>query len=170
MENYASQFLSSSCAAPVTYQANCTAHIRPTGPIPTWFYSQTVYQRTRTPGRSTTLSAVITEIVKGKGMFLIQRSILSVGPLKALYTFCPPRQTCSFRHQLGFSGKHSSHGAITRNDKSLTFPSLSKARYSFIQLSQLGRQWRERKCPIFETVAKGFRTRAHFIVRRAFYQ
>ena len=31
----------------------------------------------------------------------------------------------------------------------------SIARYSFIQLSELGRQWRERKCPNFETVAKG---------------
>ena len=40
--------------------------------------------------------------------------------------------------------------------KSLTFPPLSKARYSFIQLSQQGHQWRERKCPIFETVAKGY--------------
>ena len=39
--------------------------------------------------------------------------------------------------------------------KSLTFPPLSIAWYSFIQLSQQGRQWRERKCPIFETVAKG---------------
>ena len=39
--------------------------------------------------------------------------------------------------------------------KSLTFPPLSIARYSFIQLSEQGRQWRERKCPIFETVAKG---------------
>ena len=39
--------------------------------------------------------------------------------------------------------------------KSLTCPPLSIARYSFIQLSQLGPQWRERKCPIFETVAKG---------------
>ena len=39
--------------------------------------------------------------------------------------------------------------------KSRTFPPLSIARYSFIQLSQLGRQWRERKCPRFETVAKG---------------
>ena len=27
-----------------------------------------------------------------------------------------PWQTCSFRHQLGFSGKHSSQAAITRND------------------------------------------------------
>ena len=39
--------------------------------------------------------------------------------------------------------------------KSLTCPPLSIARYSFIQASQLGRQWRERKCPIFETVEKG---------------
>ena len=38
--------------------------------------------------------------------------------------------------------------------KSLTFSPLSIARYSFIQLSQQGRQWRERKCPIFEMVAK----------------
>ena len=36
--------------------------------------------------------------------------------------------------------------------KSLTSPPLSIARYSFIQLSQQGRQWRERKCPIFERV------------------
>ena len=39
--------------------------------------------------------------------------------------------------------------------KSLTFPPLSIDRYAFIQLSQLGRQWRERKCPILETVPKG---------------
>ena len=39
--------------------------------------------------------------------------------------------------------------------KSFTFPPLSIARYSFIQLSQPKGQWRERKCPIFETVAKG---------------
>ena len=39
--------------------------------------------------------------------------------------------------------------------KSLTFPPLSIARYSFIQLSQQGCQWSERKCPIFETVPKG---------------
>ena len=53
--------------------------------------------------------------------------------------------------------------------KSLTFPILSVARYSFIQLSQLGRQWRERKCPIFETEAKEIRTRAHLIASSAFY-
>ena len=38
--------------------------------------------------------------------------------------------------------------------KSLTCPPLSITRYSFIQLSEQGRQWRERKCPIFETVTK----------------
>ena len=43
--------------------------------------------------------------------------------------------------------------------KSLTCPPLSIARYSFIQVSQLGRQWRERKCPIFETVA------SHYFIR-----
>ena len=30
--------------------------------------------------------------------------------------FCPSRKTCSFQHQLGFSGKHSSHAAITRKN------------------------------------------------------
>ena len=56
--------------------------------------------------------------------------------LRSLYT--PPLQTCSFRYQLDFSGKHSSHAAITHEDYSLTFPPVSIARYSFIQLSELG--------------------------------
>ena len=38
---------------------------------------------------------------------------------------------------------------------SLTFPPLSIARYSFIQLSGLRTSWRERTCPNFETVANG---------------
>ena len=38
--------------------------------------------------------------------------------------------------------------------KSLTFPPLSIARY-YLFFIKLGRQWRQRKCPIFETVAKG---------------
>ena len=45
----------------------------------------------------------------------------------------------SFRYQLDFSGKHSSHSEIRCKDYSLTFPPLSVARYSFIQLSELGR-------------------------------
>ena len=39
--------------------------------------------------------------------------------------------------------------------ESLTFPPLSIARYSFIQLSRLRRREVNEKCPIFETVAKG---------------
>ena len=54
--------------------------------------------------------------------------------------------------------------------KSLTFPPLSIARYSFILPSQLGCQWRERKCPIFETVAKGDSNPAHLIASPAFYR
>ena len=48
-----------------------------------------------------------------------------------------PWQTYSFRYQLGFSRKHSSRAAITHEHYSLTFPPLSKARYSFIQMSDL---------------------------------
>ena len=57
-----------------------------------------------------------------------------------------------------------------RNDYSLTFPPLSIARYSFIQLSEQGRLWSERKCPNFETVTTGIRTRALSIASPAFYQ
>ena len=39
--------------------------------------------------------------------------------------------------------------------KSLAFPPLSIARYSFIQLSRQGRQWRERKMPNLRNGSKG---------------
>ena len=79
--------------------------------------------------------------VKGKGScYMAQYPVRWTA--QSTSHFFLPRHTCSFRHQLGFSGKHS---------KSLTFPPLSIARYSF---KQLGRQWRERKCPFFETVPK----------------
>ena len=41
----------------------------------------------------------------------------------------PSWQTCSFRHQLCLSVKHSSHAAITPTTESFTFPPLSIARY-----------------------------------------
>ena len=69
------------------------------------------------------------------GIFFITLStcsIQSVGRLKH------PWQTCSFRHQLDFSWKHSSHAAITHEYYSLTFPPPSIARYSFMQQSELG--------------------------------
>ena len=52
---------------------------------------------------------------KGKGSFYIAQYPVRWTAQSALH-FCPPWQTCSFRHQLGFSGKHSSDAAITRKD------------------------------------------------------
>ena len=54
-------------------------------------------------------------------------------PLKAPYT-------CSFRHQLGISGKHSSHTAIRHEDYSFIFPPPCIARYAFTQVSGLRRR------------------------------
>ena len=73
--------------------------------------------------------------VKGHGLFSCS-AVSSPLDRSERFTLCLPWQTCSFRHQLGFSGKHSSHAAIKRNDYSLTSPPLSIAR--FIQLSELG--------------------------------
>ena len=47
-------------------------------------------------------------------------------------------QTCSFRRQLDFFTKHSSHAAITREDYSLTFSPLSILIYTV--LSEMGRR------------------------------
>ena len=91
--------------------------------------------------------------------------------LKVLYTFPPladlfiatPTRLLWEAHQ------HSSCAAITCEDYSRTFPLLSIATYSFIQQSELGCQWRERKCPNFETVAMGIRSRVLSIASPAFY-
>ena len=48
-----------------------------------------------------------------KGSFYIAQYPVRWTAQRALH-FCLPWQTCSFRHQLGFSGKHSSQAAITR--------------------------------------------------------
>ena len=49
---------------------------------------------------------------KGEGMFLYSAVSSPLDRSK----HSTPWKTYSFRHQLGFSGKHSSHAAITRND------------------------------------------------------
>ena len=46
-----------------------------------------------------------------------------------------PWQTCWFRHQLGFSGKHSATLQLLHEDYSLTFQTLSISRYSFNKYS-----------------------------------
>ena len=69
-----------------------------------------------------------------------------------------PRRTCSFRHQLDFSLKHSRHAAITRNDYSTTFTQLSTAVYSqaLIYTAQsTGASWREQKMPKLRISSNG---------------
>ena len=98
------------------------------------------------PQFNTLPSVTLNRQVKVNGIFLYS-AVSSPLDRSERFTLHPPTwQTCSIilaRQQL------------SAKTKSLIFPPLSIARYSFKQLSQLGRQWRERKCPIFETVAKG---------------
>ena len=79
-----------------------------------------------------------------------------------------PWQTCSIQHQLGFSWKHSSHAAIAQR----LFTHIPTTVYSQVLIytaESTEASWRERKCPNFETVAKGIRTRALSVVSLAFY-
>ena len=92
-------------------------------------------------------------IDKGKGSFYIAQYPVRWTAQSALH-FLP-----SLRPVHSGTNSASLESILARQQlraktKSLTFPPLSIARYSFIQLSQQGRQWREGKCPIFQTVAK----------------
>ena len=88
-------------------------------------------------------------------LYIYSACIQSVGPVKALYTFLP-WQTCSSRHQLCFSWKHSSHAAIARR----LFTHISTNVYSQVLIyrnytaESRGASWREPNFPNFETVAK----------------
>ena len=64
---------------------------------------------------SHTSTEQIMQLKVKKGSFYIAQYPVRWTAQSALH-FCPPWQTCSFRHQLGFSGKHSSDAAITRKD------------------------------------------------------
>ena len=102
------------------------------------------------------------------GMFLYS-AVSSPLDRSNRFTLSLPWQTCSFRHQLGFSWKHSSHAAITQR----LFTHISTTGYS--QVIIYTAEWtetrrRERKCPNFETVAKEIRTRALSIASSAFYR
>ena len=66
------------------------------------------------------------------------------------FTPPPPRQTCSFRHQLDFSGKHAIYSAIRAKTNHSHFHSC------LIYTAECtGALWREWKCPNFETVPNG---------------
>ena len=73
--------------------------------------------------------------------------------------FSSPWQTCSFRHQLELSGKHSAMPQLLRRVYSLTLPTLSINRYSFIQQSVLGHCEENENVPSFETATKRFEPR-----------
>ena len=77
-----------------------------------------------------------------------------------------PWQTCSFLHQLRFSGKHSSQAAIAHEDYSLIFQPLSIARYSFIKLRELGCHGDNDT----SLLRNGIRTLALVIASLAFYR
>ena len=84
------------------------------------------------------VSDVIYWVKKSKVRFYIMQHPFRFTAPSALHFTPWPWQTCSFRHELGFSGKHFSHAAITRKEYSLTFPPPSIATYPFIQVSELG--------------------------------
>ena len=74
-----------------------------------------------------------------KGMVLYS-AISSPLDRSKRFTLSSPGRPVHSNTVLGFSWKHSSHAAIAQRLYSLTFPPLSIARYSFIQLSRLRRR------------------------------
>ena len=94
-------------------------------------------------------------IIIKKGMFLYSAVSSQLDRSKRFTLFSLP----------GIPGHSDTNSASTgsiyaqRLNTHISTKVLSIARYSFIQLSQLGHQWRERRCPILKMVAKGIRTR-----------
>ena len=94
-------------------------------------------------------------VKKVKGSFFY--SAIS-GPLdrsKRFTLFALPGRTVHSNTNSASPGSILAMLQLRAKTKSLTCPPLSIARYSFIQLSQQGRQWRERKCPIFDHMRHG---------------
>ena len=92
---------------------------------------------------------------KDKGMFLYSAVSSPLDRSKRFTLFALPDRPVHSDTNSTSPGSILAIQQLRATTKSLTFPTLFIARYSFIQLSQQGHQWRERKCPIFETVAKG---------------
>ncbi len=92
---------------------------------------------------------------KGKGMCLYSAVSSSLDRPKLFTLFALPGRPVHSDTNSASPGSILAMQQLRATTKSLPFPPLSISSYSFIQLSEQGRQWRERKCPIFETVAKG---------------
>ena len=93
-------------------------------------------------------------IIKGKGSFYIAQYPVRWTAQSALHFSSPGRPVHSDTNSAS-PGSILARQQLRAKTKKLTFPPLPMTRYSFIQLSEQGHQWRERKGPIFETVAKG---------------
>ena len=88
---------------------------------------------------------------KGKGMFLYSTALNRSSDLHF-----NPWKTCSFRHQLDFSGKHSSQTATFYAQRLITHISSTVYYQVLIYTAEWTESsWRERKQTHFEKVAKG---------------
>ena len=85
------------------------------------------------------------------------------------FTLSSPGRPVHSDTVLGFSWKHSSHAAIAQR----LFTHISTTVYSHVLIytaESTEASWSERKCPNFQTVTTGIRTRALSIASPAFYQ
>ena len=85
------------------------------------------------------------------------------------FTLSSPGRPVHSDTVLGFSWKHSSHAAIAQR----LFTHISTTVYSQVLIytaESTEASWSERKCPNFETVTTGIRTRALSIASPAVYQ
>ena len=95
--------------------------------------------------------------LKKKGRFYIAQYPIPLDRSKRFTLFASPGRPVHSDTNSASPGSILVMQQLRATTKSLTCPPLFIARYSFIQLSQQGRQsrqWRERKYPIFDTVAK----------------
>ena len=105
---------------------------------------------------------------KGKGMVLYS-AVSSPLDRSKRFTLSSPGRPVHSDTVLGFSWKHSSHAAIAQR----LFTRISTTVYSQVLIytaESTEASWSERKCPNFETVTTGIRTRALSIASPAFYQ
>ena len=105
---------------------------------------------------------------KSKGMVLYG-AVSSPLDRSKRFTLSSPGRPVHSDTVLGFSWKHSSHAAIAQR----LFTHISTTVYSQVLIytaESTEASWSERKCPNFETVTTGFRTRALSIASPAFYQ
>ena len=115
-----------------------------------WYRSQRCHSRglSRTWCRGTTITGagssprynITTDDMYKKGMFNMYYVICWTAQSALHFT---PWQTCSFRHQLDFSGKHSIHAAITREY------------FYFIQPSELRRHGENKNAQISKRYKRG---------------